>query len=82
MGRSKIRLELRIDTTTSIAIESEMHRLHQDLLRLKKEGKKPTCVNITGKDVTRLAILLGLEAMRQLTFEQFEAECKRRQINA
>jgi hypothetical protein len=40
MGRSKIRLELRIDTTTSIAIESEMHRLHQDVLRLKKERKE------------------------------------------
>jgi len=76
MNRGKVRLDLKVDGKTALAIESEQHRLHQLLLRLKKEGKRPNSATITETVVIRLAILLGLETLQALSFEAFESQCR------
>jgi hypothetical protein len=76
MNRGKVRLDQRIDGKTALAIESEQHRLHQLLLRLKKEGKRSNSASVTEAQVVRLAIILGLEVLQALSFEAFESQCR------
>ena len=77
----KERLDLRIDDKTSLAIEIEQHRLHQLLIRLKREGKRPKSLKITEQTVIRLAIILGLETLQALSFEAFESQCRSHSID-
>jgi len=82
MPHSKVRLDLTVDAKLALAIETEQHRLHQELLRLKREGKKPQSTTVTERQVTRVALILGLDALKRLNFEEFEEQCRARGVDA
>lgn len=66
-----VRKDIFLSENDLFRVETEYHRLHQELLKLKRSGIIPKSRRIREVDVFRVAIKLGLDTMNNLTYEQF-----------
>ena len=72
-----IRIDLHMSPKIVLAIETECSRLHDLLVELKNQGLRPITHPFHERDVTDLALVVGLEAIQKMSYEQFEIELRR-----
>jgi len=65
-------IHVTIDSELALTIETEYHRLHQELLHLKRLGARSKRYKFTQKMVREVGFRVGIEKLKELTFEQFE----------
>lgn len=61
-----------VKSSDSFKIEEEYHRLHQELLKLKREGRYPKNLRFTETMVQRVVVALGVEEVEKLSYIEFE----------
>jgi len=76
MNRQRQRFDLRINRQTLMTLKNEHHRLEQLLIKLQNEAKRPASTEISKQEVAELALLVGLEALRSLSYEAFESQLR------
>lgn len=70
------KVHVTITESEALAIETEYHRLHQELLERKKAGLESKRKKLTETMVRKAAIKLGLKRLKTLTYEEFERVLK------
>jgi len=65
-------VHITITSELALTMETEYHRLHQELLKLKRTGARPKRYKFTQKMVREVGFRIGIEKLKILTFEQFE----------
>lgn len=72
------RIHVTIPDSLVLAIEEEYHRIHQELLKLKRSGRYPKSKRLTQTMIRTVVIKLGLKEFKEINYEQFEKLLKQK----